>query len=103
MSDMDDALVSAEPESFPGGTAEWMEAAADGPILESLEAPAPMPRGSRRGSRSAPVPLRRILEAVLFAVDHPVKVEELRLAAPEASEEEITRALYDLMNEYMEG
>jgi segregation and condensation protein B len=44
--------------------------------------------------------LKRILEAVLFASDVPLSSEQMGVAAPDASSEEIASALDDLRREY---
>jgi segregation and condensation protein B len=69
--------------------------------------PAPQKRGNGKRPQARPqlqpqteVPLRRVLEAVLFATDRPVKVEEFLFAVPDRAAEEIERELLEMEEAY---
>jgi segregation and condensation protein B len=64
----------------------------------------PRPGGNgRRQARPETVPLRRILEAILFAADRPVTIEQLACALPEVETGRIEDELQALAEAYRES
>lgn len=98
MSDMDYAGVSGPGEcGIPAGTQPI-------PLHTSsdMTAHAIAPRRGGNGGRpeAAVQPLRRIIEAVLFASDKPVSLEELAAVAPDCPQEELARELESMSRDY---
>jgi len=57
-------------------------------------------RNGRRAPEEEPAPLRRILEAILFATDRPVTIEQLLPAVPEVSTESLQAELESMASDY---
>jgi segregation and condensation protein B len=70
---------------------------------EREEAPPRPARGNGSRPVREPVPLRRVLEAVLFATDRPVTVEQLLCAVPDESPVTLERELQDMAGFYRQS
>ncbi len=96
MSDTDDARA-ADPVTSPFDTYE-------APVLpgpsagEAAEVRLFLPRNEEE--RVEGPSLRRILEAVLFATDRPVTLEQLQVALPERSDDDLVRELQEMAADY---
>jgi segregation and condensation protein B len=96
MSEMDDARA-AEPVASSFDT--YMPSAPMGPGEEEMPASRSFPHLAEE-ERGPGVGLRRILEAVLFATDRPVTVEQLQVALPERTDDDLVRELQEMAADY---
>lgn len=96
MSEMDDARA-AEPVASSFDT--YTPSTPMGPGEEEMPASRTFPRLAEE-ERGQGVGLRRILEAVLFATDRPVTVEQLQVALPERTDDDLVRELQEMAADY---
>ncbi len=98
MTDMDDPGLNAPEQGAvladiqPGATAACID--------EGTESCTPLHRGNGGRPRKSASSLRRILEAVLFAADRPVSLDDLAVVVQERSREDLAKELEDLSRSY---
>jgi segregation and condensation protein B len=102
MSSLDDSMPSdGADQEFAGPPAAYAEALSlGGTTLAEPETSRGAP--AVRAASSAGAPLRRILEAILFATDRPVTTEQLLCALPAREVEEVETELERMAQEYAE-
>lgn len=96
MSEMDD-VRAADPVASSFDT--YTHSAPVGSGDEEMAVTRPFPRLVEEERAEGPG-LRRVLEAVLFATDRPVTVEQLQIALPERTDDDLVRELQEMAADY---
>lgn len=98
------ARVKAERDSVPGTESDVSSPSEGRDAQEDRmkEAKTEATKGNGRAAAALPA-LSSVLEAILFATDKPVTIEQLRYALPEAEPEAIERTLIEMERRYVES